>query len=346
MQWEKYEKKFRIEAEKCAVDCVSQNNLLFYARKLYDNKLPIIFDQTHFALLLGIDNEYFHRMSNATEFFYRSFYIEKRNGKQRRIDEPLPDLKKVQSWILTEILNNVPCSKFAKAYIPQKSIKDNVRFHRNQRMVVTIDLKDFFPSIKSGYVLNAFLSMGYNIPVAVILTRLCCLRESLPQGAPTSAYLSNLVLRPFDKQISEYCVHNNIRYTRYADDLTFSGYFDIAALLFVLDSHLPFYGLKRNKKKFKVMRNNTRQFVTGVVVNDKLQLSREYRMKIRQEIHYIEKFGLDNHLSHVGETRTNYLNHLIGKIQYALFINPKDEKMLDYLRIAQIYLNRINNSIE
>lgn len=346
MQWEAYEKKFCTEAEKRALDYEKQSSLLAYAKKLYDNGLPIIFDQTHCALLIGIDNEYIHQMSNAPEFFYRSFFIKKRNGKQRRIDEPLPDLKKVQSWILTEILYKVSCSKFAKAYIRKKSIKDNVRFHRKQKMVVTVDLKDFFPSIKSGHILNVFLSMGYNIPVATLLTRLCCLRESLPQGAPTSAYLSNLVLLSFDELISNYCVKKGIRFTRYADDLTFSGNFDISALIFMLDFHLPFYGLKRNKNKFKVMRYGTRQFVTGIVVNDKLQLSREYRMKIRQEIHYIEKFGLDGHLSHIGETRTNYLNHLIGKIQYALFINPKDKKMLDSLRIANSYSGSKDNSIE
>lgn len=338
MQWLVYERKFLAEAKKEGVPVEEVKEWLKYGKYLFDRQLPIIYDQSHFSALLGINNEYLHRISNAPEFFYRAFFIEKRNGKKRRIDEPLPDLKKVQSWILSEILYKIPCSKFAKAYIPQKSIKDNVRFHKKQKMVLTVDLKNFFPSIKSGYVLNVFLSEGYNLSVSVLLTRLCCLRECLPQGAPTSAYLSNLIMRKFDAMISKYCIEHDIRYTRYADDLTFSGDFGIAKLLYQIDSELWHLGLKRNSKKMRIMKSGRRQEVTGVIVNQKQQLPREYRMRIRQEIHYISKFGLDNHLSHIGEARSNYVYHLLGKIEYALFINPKDVKMQNYLQIAKKYL--------
>lgn len=337
MRWDVYERKFRKLAKENGASQGKIEEWLAYAQNLFEKKLPVIFDQTHLALLLGIDNEYLHRMSNAPELFYRTFYIQKRNGKNRRIDEPLPDLKKVQSWILNEILYKVPCSKFAKAYVPNSSIKDNSRFHRNQKIVLAADLKNFFPSIKSGYILSVFLSIGYNLPTAVILTRLCCLRESLPQGAPTSAYLSNLVMLQFDNIISKYCIANNIRYTRYADDLTFSGDFDIAALLYHVDKELKYLNLRRNPQKLKVMRSGDRQKTTGIVVNEKQQLPREYRLKIRQEVHYIQQFGLDDHLAHIGETRSNYLDHLIGKIEYALFINPKDEKMKDYREIIRVH---------
>ncbi len=198
MRWDIFERKFRKKATQQGMKQESINKWIAYAHALRVQKLPIIFDQTHFALLLGVNNEYLHAMSNAPEHFYRSFYISKRNGGKRRIDEPLPDLKKIQSWILQEILYRIPASKFAKAYIPGVCIKDNARFHRNQKIVLTVDVKNFFPSIKSGYVLGAFLSAGYNVDVAVLLTRLCCLREALPQGAPTSAYLSNLVMRTFE----------------------------------------------------------------------------------------------------------------------------------------------------
>lgn len=337
MRWDIYESKFRTSAEDQQVKPELIDKLLTYANCLYLRKLPIIFDQTHFSLLLGIDNEYLHRMSNAPEFFYRTFQIKKRNGKLRRIDEPLPDLKRVQSWILNEILYKIPCSRFAKAYVPGTSIKDNVRFHRGQNLVVTLDVKDFFPSIKSGYILNVFLSVGYNLLTSVLLTRLCCLSESLPQGAPTSAYLSNLVMRNFDTGISKYCVDNGIRYTRYADDLTFSGNIDLARLLYCVDYELKYLNLRRNPQKLKVMRKGTRQKVTGVVVNEKRQLPREYRMQIRQEVHYIQRFGVNDHLAHIRETRSNYVSHLIGKIEYALFINPKDQRMQTYLEIVKEY---------
>lgn len=335
MQWEIYANKFRKAAEAQNKSDAQISSWLSYARKLFDTNLPIIYDQTHFSQLLGINNEYLHRMSNAPQHFYRTFYIKKTNGKKRKIDEPLPDLKKVQTWIREEILYKIPCSKYAKAYIPKTSIRDNVRFHKNQEIVLTLDVKDFFPSIKSGRILNVFLSVGYNLPVAVLLTRLTCLNESLPQGAPTSAYLSNLTLKLFDERLKLYCLDRKIRFTRYADDLTFSGNFKIAQLLNYVDYELKSLEMVRNHKKFNVMRKGCRQIVTGVIVNEKQQLPKEYRMQIRQEIHYIQKFGLDSHLQHIGETRCNYVSHLQGKIGYALLINPKDLKMKEYLTFIQ-----------
>lgn len=165
VRWDTYERKFREKAIQQGIKQEKIDKWVAYAHVLHDQKLPIIFDQTYFALLLGIDNEYLHAMSNAPEHFYRSFYIPKRNGSRRRIDEPLPDLKKIQSWILQEILYRIPVSKFAKAYVPNVSIKDNARFHRNQKIVMAVDVKNFFPSIKSGYVLGVFLSAGYNVSV-------------------------------------------------------------------------------------------------------------------------------------------------------------------------------------
>lgn len=338
MNWETYEKKFKRLAEQQNMSIEKIDLWLNYSKNLFERNLPIIFDQTHLSLLLGIDNEYLHRICNAPEYFYRTFYIKKRNGKQRRIDEPLPDLKRVQSWILNEILYKIPCSRFAKAYIPNTSIKDNTRFHKKQNIVVAVDIKNFFPSIKSGYILKLFLECGYNLPTSVILTNLCCYKNRLPQGAPTSAYLSNLFMNRFDNDVSEYCKNHKIRYTRYADDLTFSGDFDVASLLYIIDNKLKYLQLERNPQKLKIMRQHDRQKVTGIIVNDGLTLPREYRMKIRQEIHYIQKFGLDDHLSHIEETRMNYINHLNGKIDYCLSINPNDNKMKKYKEILQQYI--------
>lgn len=332
MEWKHYQLLYIKAARINKINAEKVNDLLLYAKKLYDQKLPIIYDQEHLSLLIGIDNEYLHRMSNAPKHFYRTFYIKKRNGKSRRIDEPLPDLKNVQRWILTNILYCVSCSKFAKAYIPKTSLKSNVRFHRNQKMVLTIDIKNFFGTIKSGKILNLFLSLGYSLPTSVILTQICCYNNALPQGAPTSAYLSNLIMKQFDLVIGEYAQSNDIRYTRYADDMTFSGDFNISRLLKIVDNELLYLGLSRNVKKFKVMRANDCQKVTGIVVNKKVQLPREYRQKIRQEIYYIEKYGIDSHLQKLNEKRINYLSHIRGKIRYCLFINPKDTQMIECLQ--------------
>lgn len=335
MDWAMYEKKFTFTAKEKGVPDGKIVSFLEYARNLYDANLPVIYDQHHLCLLIGIDVEYLHRMSNAPQCFYRTFYIKKANGKLRRIDEPLPDLKKVQRWILTNILYKVPSSIYAKAYIPGSSLKGNVRFHKNQPAVLAIDIKDYFPSITVGRVLNIFIGLGYTLSVSVFLAHLCCLNGALPQGAPTSAYLSNLVMKNFDTIVGEYAKENSIRYTRYADDLTFSGNLNILDILLLVDRELSYLGLKRNPKKFKVMRMKERQIVTGIVVNNVPQLPREYRMKIRQEVHYIQLYGLSSHLAHTKQTKANYLNHLLGQIHYCLFVNPKDEKMKEYLKIVE-----------
>ena len=337
MNWLDYKKKLINSAKGKIANQSTLDYYISYAENLYKKQLPIIYDQKNLALLLGIDNEYLHRMSNEPKYFYRTFYIEKKMGKKRRIDEPLPDLKKVQVWILKNILYAVSCEVYAKAYIPGLSIKDNVRFHRMQKIVLKLDIKNFFPSIKSGKVLNVFLGMGYSVAVAVFLTKLCCLNECLPQGAPTSAYLSNLIMNNFDGIIGKYCLDKKLRYTRYADDLTISGDVNIGEIIYLVDRELRYLDLKRNIKKMSVMRRGNRQKVTGIIVNDKLQLDREYRLKIRQELYYIKKYGIDSHLSHIGEERGNYISHLLGKISYCLFINPKDEKMKEYLIDASKY---------
>lgn len=164
----------------------------------------------------------------------------------------------------------------------------------------------------------------------MFLAHLCCLDYVLPQGAPTSPYLSNLRMISIDNEIKDFITSKGIRYTRYADDLTFSGDFDPHLLIKTISRIVYNGSFQINKQKTRVARNNTRQEVTGIVVNSHMQISKEKRRKIRQQLYYINKFGLDSHLSHIGETRSHYLNHLIGIINFALFVNPKDSEMKEY----------------
>lgn len=273
-----------------------------------------------------------YEIVNHIDKHYTTFYVPKRSGLKRRIDKPDEHLKTIQKWILEKILYGIPCSKYAKAYIKGRTINDNVRYHKGQKIVVTLDIKDFFGSVKGHHIYQIFKQCEYPEQVAVLLTKLCLFNDCLPQGAPTSAYLSNLVLNEFDKNVGDYCFEKGIRYTRYADDMTFSGDFDITALIFKVDSELCRVGLKRNPNKVKIMRQNNRQKATGVVLNDKIQASREYRLKIRQEIHYIKRFGLLSHLEHIGRSneKDKYLHQLLGKISYVLSINRNDKKMAEY----------------
>lgn len=343
MKWSEYENNYiqmaRIKG-KTDEYCIKQ---LDYAKKLFKKEFPIIYDQTHLCRLVGYNEKYVYAVSNSPKSFYRTFYIEKKNGKLREINEPLPSLKEIQNWILKEILYLVKVSPYAKAYINGKSVKDNARFHRKQKKVLTIDIKDFFPSITFKRVLNVFKNIGYRKNVAVMLANLCCLDGKLPQGAPTSPILSNIVASSLDYKIVKYIETEKIRYTRYADDLTFSGDFNEGELIKNIERIANREGFKINEQKTRVRRRNQRQEVTGVVVNEKMQICRKIRHKIRSEVYYINKYGLDSHLEYTQNDKKNYLYYLIGLTSYALFINPKDEKLKEYVEILSALIKQTKN---
>jgi RNA-directed DNA polymerase len=125
--------------------------------------------------------------------------------------------------------------------------------------------------------------------------------------------------------LAGYSLKNRIRYTRYADDLTFSGEFDVGALISLVIKILADEGLSLNVNKTRLMLEHNRQEVTGIVVNEKMQAPREVRSKLRQDIYYIEKYGIDSHMAFTSENRANYVNHLRGIATFIAFVNPKDK---------------------
>lgn len=330
MDWEEYEANFQTVAlkEKRSNDYIQ--NCLTYARKLYDQNLPIIYDAYHLSKMVGYDLNYVFSMTHAPQFFYRSFEIKKKSGGFREINEPLPDLKRIQSWILNDILNEISISPYAKAYVSGRSIKDNARYHRKQACLLTLDIHDFFGSIPFFKIREIYISLGYSADLSTVLANLSSFQGKLPQGAPTSAYLSNIFMKGIDHRLGSIAQHHNWRYTRYADDISFSGNIDIGYLLNEVHTIVKENGLSLNPQKTRIARPNTRQVITGIVVNQKMQIPKEKRKFIRQQLYYIQKYGLDSHLSHIKETRKNYLDHLIGSINQALFINSKDIALKKY----------------
>lgn len=337
VDWKKYYTDFQQLAEERGKNQDYCTKWLKYAEALYKQGLPIIYNQEHLCYLVGYRGEYLYAASNSPQHFYKHYQIIKKSGGFREISEPLPSLKEIQRWILDNILVNVNISVYAKAYIKNKSIKENARFHKRQNMVLSLDVEKFFDSITSDKIFTIFKQLGYVDDVAVMLTNLCCLDNKLPQGAPTSPVLSNIILEEFDNAIGSYTNENKIRYTRYADDMTFSGDFNPGQVIcFVKNSLFPL-GLKLNHSKTRTRRIGQRQEVTGIIVNEKMQLPRDKRKKIRQEMYYIKKYGLESHMQYSEISRENYLLHLKGLIQHGLFINPKDEELKSYIK----FLNEV-----
>ena len=339
MDFEQYKVAFEKAASNSGYSEQNIKRCLDYAKPLFDNNVPVIYNTSHFSSLVGYKKTYIKKAVYYTNSFYTDYEIKKKNGKTRTISEPLPSLKEIQTWILQNILQQVKVSPYAKAYKRKVSIVENLKFHPKQPKVFTLDLKDFFPSIKTNSVEQIFKSLGYSDLISNLLAKLCTKDNSLPQGAPTSPYISNLYFLTADNQISEFCKGHSIRYTRYADDLTFSGDFDENAVLNFVAEVVKKLDLVIHPEKVKLMTPNQRQSVTGIVVNQKPQVVFHKRNKVRQEIYYIKKFGLVNHMERKGIKKRSYLEHILGKVNFIIQVNPTDTEFKEY----KDYLIKLKN---
>jgi len=284
-----------------------------------------------------------YSISNNIENNYKIYKIKKKNGKYRTIYEPNSLLKHIQRQILVKILDNKAISKYAKAYHKGINLKDNAIPHLNKELILKLDIKDFFENISFIDVYNSCFSIEY-FPksVGMILTYLCTYDDYLMQGAPTSAYISNLVMKEFDEVLGLWCEENNISYTRYSDDMTFSGEFNPREVIVKVRKMLYKLGLELNNKKIHIIHKSSNQNVTGIVVNEKVQVSAKYRKEIRQEIYYIRKFGLESHLKkrNIDIEKEKYINILYGKILYVLQINNKDNEFNKYKKFMNDFKNK------
>lgn len=330
MNFEDYQKEFERKASDVGYTAENIQRCLNYAKPLIEKGLPVIYNTSHLSNLVGYDKYYIKRAAKYTHYFYRNFEIKKRNGKMRPISEPLPSLKEIQSWILESILEMVKISSFAKAYRKKISLIDNVKFHKKQPQVLTLDLKDFFSSIKTKHIENIFISLGYSKIISNLLAKLCSKDGCLPQGASTSPYISNIYFESADNEIIDYCLGKSIKYTRYADDLSFSGVFDEKGLIAFVDKTIGQLELSLNSNKTKLMKPNERQTVTGIVVNEKPQVVFHKRNKIRQELYYIKKYGLTSHMERKNIRKKHYLEHLLGKVNFVIQLNPDDGEFKKY----------------
>lgn len=342
MNWELYKKSFIQKYSANKIDIDSQIILLKYAKSLFDAQLPIIYNIEHFSLLVGYQDFLLYNICFSKEKYYHTFYILKRNGKKRQINEPYPTLKEIQYWIMNNILKERNISKYAKAYVPNAGIIDNVKFHKNQNVIIKLDIKNFFDSITFKDIYTIYRQFGYTKNVSHLLANLCTLNNRLPQGSPCSPILSNIFFKSIDERIGAYLRSLNYRYTRYSDDITISGDIkneQIHAIICFIEKILNEKDLRLNKSKTKILRKNHCQYVTGVVLNNKISAGNKYKKSLRQEIHFIKKFGLENHMQHENINKQNYIFHLMGKINWVLYLEKNNKEFIEYKDFLKRYLN-------
>ncbi len=212
---------------------------------------------------------------------YRTHMLERKDKPPRRIDEPVPILKFVQRRLLDRVLMQTTPHDAAHGFIKGRSIFTNAAVHTRQRVVVCMDVRDFFHSITFRRVTGMFMRLGFGRATASKLAALCCYEGKLPQGASTSPMITNLICRRMDARLRGLAEKYGGRYTRYADDLTFSGDERILSALPMARRIVKEEGFATAPEKFRIQRSGSRQKVTGLVVNDRVTVPRKVRRLLR-----------------------------------------------------------------
>jgi retron-type reverse transcriptase len=272
---------------------------------------------------------------------YVQFQVPKRSGGVRVLSAPHRKLAMAQRWILDHILNKLSVEPPAHGFLPGKSIVSNAQAHSGRAAVLNMDLSDFFPSISLRRVRSVFVRLGYSPAAASILALLCteCPRRrveyagkpywvavgprGLPQGACTSPALSNQVARRLDKRLAGLARKLELTYTRYADDLTFSGDVALTSRVGYVMARVRHIaeaeGFAVNAAKSRVLRRNAAQMVTGLVVNARPTLARKEIRRLRAILHRARTEGLD---AQNREGRPHFRAWLQGKIAYLAMVRP------------------------
>lgn len=298
------------------------------SNRLIENKLPLINKHTQLADAVNLSVPQLkglcYQREVATNIPYTHFTINKRNGTPRQIWSPIPRLKFVQRWILENILNNLTTHGAAHGFVRGKSIVTNAAVHSNSSLLIKLDVKDFFPSVHWRRVKGVFRHAGYPEQIATLLALLCTESprqmvqqngktyyvalsdRALPQGAPTSPALTNIVCLNLDRRLTGLADKVGLRYSRYADDLTFSLPANststknttqpsdhnqlIGQLLGSVHKILREEGFILNGDKTRVIRMGNQHNVTGMVINGEgvPRVPRKIKRMLRATLHNLD----------------------------------------------------------
>jgi retron-type reverse transcriptase len=308
--------------------------------------LPPWYTEADLAAALGLtlkELRYFsiHRQADRT-CHYVTFAIPKRSGGQRLIMAPKRQLKRVQRKLLELLVSKLPVSTHAHGFRPGRSIRSNAEPHVGKRILLRLDLRNFFPSVTFARVRGLLIALGYGCTLATVLAVLMTEAERQPvevdgtvyhvpigprycvQGAPTSPGLCNCITRRLDHRLAGLARRLGFAYTRYADDLTFSG--DNPEAVQALKAQairiVKQEGFAINPQKTRIARRGSRQQVTGVTVNDKAGLSRKERRRLRAALHRLEQ-----EKAH-GEADPVQLRQVQGRLAYVAMLNPEQAAAL------------------
>ncbi len=324
----------------------------------------------------GIDNNYITKkkilfFANHTQKDrYSQFLINKKSGGQRIINAPIKGLKTILRGLNLILQSLYEPNNVAFGFVSGKSIVDNARKHVNKKFVYNIDLKDFFHSFQYMQVKNMFLSSPFNLSgnnedIAELLALLVThpfqidneVKVVLPQGSPTSPTLSNILCKDLDNKLFEFSKKWNVVYSRYADDISFSSDINVYSnelFLNELENIIESENLIINKKKTRLQSTFYRQEVTGLVVNEKVNVRQSYIKKIRNWLYLCERYGYSkaqsifkkDYLKDKGHIKNNIpeLSEVLdGKLEYLKMVKGKNNSTYVKLKIRydNLFLNKV-----
>lgn len=320
-----------------------QDALLAYIQKLILNNTVVILDFNHLALLLGIKSNILSNMIMGSNSFYYNFEIPKRSGGTREIYAPYPVLLNAQRWIYENIIQSQPLHENSKGFKINTSIADNAKVHINQKVLLKMDIKDFFPSIKMNRIISIFRKLGYTKKISFYLASICCLDGVIPQGAATSPCLSNIIAKRLDYRLSGLAAKFNLAYTRYADDFTFSGDAIPVKVIDYVERIVKDEGFVINREKTRLIGEKQRKIVTGVSISSgKLTIPKEKKREVRKNIYYLLKNGLFEHQKQINSSDPIYVERLLGYLYFWLSIEPENEYVIKSIDKLKCYSNQLD----
>ena len=330
-----------------------------------DDQLPSLLTLKHLSKRTKVSLEQLRAyVARSDKEAYAKFSIAKRSGGRRFIKVPAPPLNYVQKWIHQHILEPIPAHKASYAFIKNKSIKDCAIQHCGAKWLIKLDIVNFFETISEMQVFTVFNSLGYQPLMSFELARLCTIASPknsprrlyknwwakksykaiteydqfllgyLPQGAPSSPLLSNLVMRECDEKIAIIAKKYKLKFSRYSDDITLStrsSEFSRAIAREVIkevNGILSKQGYLPHFKKTKVIPVGAKKIVLGLKVDGVApRLQKKYKDRIRQHLYYLKKVGpVDHVLARGFDSIWGFKAHLRGMIDYANMIEPSYAK--------------------
>ncbi|OFX69090.1 MAG: hypothetical protein A2X12_05045 [Bacteroidetes bacterium GWE2_29_8] len=326
-------------------------DIMAYDLKLNSKNLPVIYSLQHLCLLAGVNIKNITKVCNSTRISeYKRFKLRKKRGGFRVIQTPTDELKYLQKWILVNILEKVPSHSSCKGFDKTLSIKLNAEVHLNKESILKIDLLRFYDSINEKRIYGVFKYIGYHPDLAVSLAKICTIVPDnkflssfkkkeldlkciiikkteglLPQGAPSSPKLSNLISISLDNRLSKLALKNELGYSRYADDLTFSGSLEtLKKVKSTIYRIVEDENLFVNYSKTKLLIKGNPFFVTGLSVNnDHVTIPKKRKIDIEHHLFHCIKNGVEAHITRCEIKNKNFKDWLLGNIAFVYSVEKE-----------------------